>query len=102
MGALKGRFASLRGLRQRLDSRIAQIFANEWIRTCIVLHNLILEVEASLDDLWEFEHQGDNLDAEAVEGFEWNGVARNSTNTHSPEEKRSLVQEALFAQLYEL
>jgi hypothetical protein len=100
MGALKGRFGSLRGLRQRLDSRKAQILANEWVRTCIVLHNLILEVETTQDDMWELELQGDNADAHEVEGFEWNRVARNDVNEISAEEKRSQVQEALFAQLY--
>jgi hypothetical protein len=101
MGALKGRFGSLRGLRQQLHSRKAQILAIEWVRTCIVLHNLILEVERNQEDMWEWERRGDNVDAQEVEGFRWDGAVHASDEVDDAEEKRYQVKYALFAELYE-
>src|ERR1700712_5121350 len=50
MGYIKGRFCSLRGLRQRINSPIDQERALTWIKTCIVIHTLISIIENDAED----------------------------------------------------
>jgi hypothetical protein len=45
MGALKGRFQSLRGLRVKIKSNEDHKKALRWITTAIILHNLVIDVE---------------------------------------------------------
>lgn len=45
MGALKGRFQCLRGLRVAINSQEQHIEAGRWITVAIILHNLIIDVE---------------------------------------------------------
>lgn len=45
MGALKGRWQSLRGLRIVINRKRDHDLACKWIRMCIVLHNLVIDVE---------------------------------------------------------
>jgi hypothetical protein len=45
MGALKGRFQCLRGLRLSIDSKREHNMACKWITIAIILHNLIIDVE---------------------------------------------------------
>ena len=45
MGALKGRWQSLRGLRIFINRKCDHGFACRWIRMCILLHNLVIDVE---------------------------------------------------------
>lgn len=47
MGALKGRFQCLRGLRVNIQSNCNHISACFWITTAIILHNLIIDIEGS-------------------------------------------------------
>ena len=47
MGALKGRFQCLRGLRVSIDSKQDHHDACRWITIAIILHNLIIDVEGS-------------------------------------------------------
>jgi hypothetical protein len=47
MGALKGRFQCLRGLRVHIDSNKDHYEACQWISIAIILHNLIIDVEGS-------------------------------------------------------
>jgi len=47
MGALKGRFQCLRGLRITINSKRDHHFACRWITIAIILHNLIIDVEGS-------------------------------------------------------
>ncbi|KDQ49003.1 hypothetical protein JAAARDRAFT_102470, partial [Jaapia argillacea MUCL 33604] len=41
VGYLKGRFSSLKGLRQQIKDETDHLRAVEWVRTCIVIHSLI-------------------------------------------------------------
>ncbi|CAK5274957.1 unnamed protein product [Mycena citricolor] len=55
VGFLKGRFQSLRGLRQQIKNEKDHLRALEWIRACLVLHTLIHIIESeggSLDQEW--------------------------------------------------
>jgi hypothetical protein len=50
MGYIKGRFASLRGLRQQIDDSVDHERALAWVKTCIVIHTLVGMVEAGNED----------------------------------------------------
>jgi hypothetical protein len=50
MGYLKGRFSSLRGLRQQIDNATDHKRALTWIKTCVVIHTLISFVEHADED----------------------------------------------------
>ncbi|KIK18456.1 hypothetical protein PISMIDRAFT_79655, partial [Pisolithus microcarpus 441] len=44
-GSLKGRFQSLRDMHFQIQNQQDLEFANMWMRCCLILHNLILEIE---------------------------------------------------------
>ncbi|KAJ7616875.1 hypothetical protein B0H17DRAFT_876951, partial [Mycena rosella] len=41
MGYIKGRFCSLRGLRQQIDDSVDHERALAWVKTCVVIHTLV-------------------------------------------------------------
>ena len=45
MGALKGRWQSLRGLRIQVNDAASHARACRWISCCIILHNAVLDLE---------------------------------------------------------
>jgi len=47
MGALKGRFQCLRGLRVNINSNVEHSKALHWITAAIILHNLIIDIEGN-------------------------------------------------------
>ena len=48
MGYLKGRFSSLRGLRQQISDATDHKRALAWVKTCIIIHTLISFVEREM------------------------------------------------------
>jgi hypothetical protein len=50
MGYFKGRFSSLRGLRQQIGDASDHKRALAWLKTCIVIHTLISFVEEGDED----------------------------------------------------
>ncbi len=50
MGYLKGCFASLHGLQQQIKNQHDHQLITFWILACLVLHNLIIEIEHGIDD----------------------------------------------------
>lgn len=48
MGALKGRFQCVRGLRVNINTPDDHIRACQWITIAIILHNLIIDVEGTV------------------------------------------------------
>ena len=50
MGYIKGRFCSLRGLRQQIDDAVDHERAIAWIKACIVIHTLIFRIEHGQED----------------------------------------------------
>ena len=48
MGALKGHFQCLRGLRVAINSPDDHIRATRWITCAIILHNLVIDVEGGV------------------------------------------------------
>lgn len=45
MGALKGRFQCLRGLRVTINSNTDHYSACQWITIAIILHNMVIDIE---------------------------------------------------------
>ena len=56
MGALKGRFQCLRGLRVTINNKRQHIAACQWMTIAIILHNIIVEVEGTHADYFVFGH----------------------------------------------
>ena len=56
MGYIKGRFCSLRGLRQQIDTAQDHQRAITWIKACIILHTLIFFIENGNEDPEFVEH----------------------------------------------
>jgi hypothetical protein len=50
MGYIKGRFPSLRELRQQIDNAIDHERALAWVKACIVIHTLIGMIERGRED----------------------------------------------------
>jgi hypothetical protein len=50
MGYIKGRFQSLRGLRQQIKNPRDHLLAIAWIKACLILHNLIIDIEGEIDE----------------------------------------------------
>jgi len=105
MGYLKGRFQSLRQLRQNIDSERDWLLALTWVRTCIIIHSLAFEVEHVVEDdsFWEWVHQGvgndgDELPEPARDAFVPADLAR-LTRESDGHLKRRQVQHALFTSL---
>jgi hypothetical protein len=105
MGYLKGRFQSLRRLRQNIDSERDWLLALTWIRVCIIIHSLAFEVENIVEDdtFWEWVHQGVGDDgAEPLEpvrdAFNPADLARLARESDG-HLKRRQVQQALFISL---
>jgi hypothetical protein len=76
MGALKGRWQSLRGLRIAVNRKRDHVYACDWIRMCILLHNLVVDLEGEewaehywrlLENDGEAEQATDEVDGEGGE-----------------------------------
>jgi hypothetical protein len=50
MGYIKGRFCSLRGLRQQIDNSRDHEHALVWVKTCIIIHTLVSIIEEGNED----------------------------------------------------
>jgi hypothetical protein len=51
VGYIKGRFGSLRGLRQQISNAQKHDSAIVWVKTCIVIHTLVGIIEDGDEDL---------------------------------------------------
>ena len=107
VGYLKGRFQSLRGLRQQINSERDYILALAWVRTCLIIHSFAARVEDQNyeSDFWEWVEEGrsgeeEREEDEPVEGFMWAGAGPLLPGESEPQRKRRHVQEALFDALY--
>jgi hypothetical protein len=50
IGYLKGRFQSLRGLQQQIKNSRDHEMALAWVRACLILHNIIINIEHAIDE----------------------------------------------------
>lgn len=69
VGYLKGRFQSLKGLRQQIINTRAHERALVWVRTCLTLHNMVHSIESGLphDTVWDEELIAEGLQGEGAE-----------------------------------
>lgn len=97
MGFLKGRFQSLKGLRQQLKNEIDHLRAVEWIRACIVIHTLIHEIEYGNEDaVWEEEVVAAGLSTDESSSSDEDRVPAEVRRESAGQRKRRKVKESLF------
>lgn len=70
MGALKGRFQCLRGLRVNINCKDEHVAACRWITIAIILHNLIIDVEGGRFAAYFMEDHGHGEEQEDHGGEE--------------------------------
>jgi hypothetical protein len=100
MGFLKGRFASLRGLRQQIDSPRDHKRTLAWIKTCIVIHSLISFIECAAEDgdfVEELMREGLDGELDAI-GLEHAGPSDTQREVGG-QRRRTLLKEKLFESL---
>ncbi|KAJ3531949.1 hypothetical protein NMY22_g7953 [Coprinellus aureogranulatus] len=100
VGYVKGRFQSLRGLRQQIVDKKAHERALVWVRTCLVLHNMIQDIESGepIDEEWEEQLMARaDLDGNESGDEGGGGVAASRARESRGQRKRREVQEWLFA-----
>ncbi|KAF7322259.1 DDE Tnp4 domain-containing protein [Mycena chlorophos] len=77
VGFLKGRFQSLRGLRQQIKNEHDHRRAIEWIRACVIIHTLVHEIETDgADEDFDEELRGAGADSDESDSEDFGGVAR--------------------------
>lgn len=97
MGALKGRFQCLRGLRVTIKSNLDHEYACQWVTCAIILHNLIIDVgqqniEGSVDYFSVINTQAeDQDDTQDDEEEDEDGIGNDITN--GEEKQNQLVLE---------
>lgn len=95
MGYIKGRFCSLRGLRQQVDNSTDHARAVAWIKTCIVLHTLIFIIENGNED-------PDYVEELLEEGLEQETMVENDLAAEAVRETRGQqMRNDLKAKLFE-
>lgn len=108
MGMLKGRWSLLRGLRVQISTAEDHLLALAWIKICLILHNLIIDIEhgglEGIDE--EFLREGLLADGEE------DGVLEDDGDVAAPlvdgvrlsrgQRKRRDLQAALFVAMPEL
>jgi hypothetical protein len=98
VGHLKGRFQSLKGLRQQIKNETDHLRAIEWIRACIVLHTMIHEIEeGSGESDWEEEMIIAGLSTDESNSSSSDGFAAERRRESTGQRKRRKVKEFLFA-----
>lgn len=90
MGALKGRWQSLRGLRIVVNRKRDHEFACDWIRMCLVLHNLVIDIEG---EEWAQYYYGLVRDAEHLGRRGEAGGADAPAGADSDQKRRQLVMD---------
>jgi len=97
VGYLKGRFQSLKGLRQQIKNETDHLRAVEWIRACIVIHTFIHETEFGNEDAdWEEEIVAAGLSSDESSSSDDNRVAAEVRRESAGQRKRRKVKENLF------
>lgn len=99
MGLFKGRFCSLRGLRQQIDDALDHERALAWVKACIVIHTLIYMIEEGCEDaeyIAELIQEGMNSMVAELGIVEENEVTMTQRMTRG-NQKRADLRRKLFA-----
>jgi hypothetical protein len=101
MGYLKGRFSSLRGLRQQIGDATDHKRALTWVKTCIIIHTLVSFVEEGDEDN-EFMDQLVREGSDAPDDVIAVGQADTSDTQRETQgqRKRTELKMMLFESLY--
>jgi DDE superfamily endonuclease len=94
MGALKGRFQSLHGLRVNINSNLDHARALRWVTVAIILHNLIIDVEG---DTFAVHFAGDHGQEEEFEDRGGQDEARGDDDEAQGAAKRHQLVAELIA-----
>lgn len=99
MGFVKGRFPSLKGLRQQIKNKTDHLRAVEWVRACLVIHTLIFDIESDMerDSNWEEALIQEGLSSDSSDSSDSDGVPREIQRENAGQRKRRKVKEALYA-----
>lgn len=89
MGALKGRFQCLRGLRVHINSNKDHYEACRWISVAIVLHNVVIDVEGSKSAEYFGNVHGTEEEEEDTGNYQEDGVGGDDDDAKC----RKLVEE---------
>ena len=92
MGALKGRFQCLRGLRIHINSKSDHVEACHWVTIAIILHNIVVELEDN-KSVAAFAHVHTNVQEEEDRGPRQNPDANLPPNG---EAKRQMLIDELM------
>lgn len=98
MGALKGHWQCLHGLRGEINSDEDHVKACQWITVCIILHNLIIDVEGSASAAafqhlhGQVEEDEDSPDLDFVDLY---GADGSDDHTGGEEKRKHLVQQVM-------
>ena len=92
MGALKGRFQCLRGLRVKINSNTDHGNACMWISVAIILHNMVIDIEGNEAAQYFINAHGPQEEQDDAGNYEDNqpGIINNDDNNAK---RRQLVNE---------
>jgi hypothetical protein len=102
MGYLKGRFSSLRGLRQQIDDATDHKRALAWVKTCIIIHTLISFIEEGDQDdefMAELVREGTDAPGDVIGQADWEQSSETQRETQG-QNKRTELKRMLFESLY--
>lgn len=95
MGALKGRFQCLRGLRVSINTPAEHLRALRWIKVAIILHNLIIDVEGQASgQYFRSVHTADEEDEDS-------GAVDEDTDADQENDDGEAKRRCLIAELLE-
>ena len=104
MGYIKGRFSSLRGLRQQIGDALDHKRALAWVKTCIVIHTLISFIEeGDEDDEFMDELVREGTDLNAPDDVMIGQAGRDQSDSQREaqgQRKRTELKTMLFESLY--
>ena len=101
MGYFKGRFCSMRGLRQQIDDARDHERAVAWIKACIVIHTLIFFIEHGHKD-WEYIAELVEEGTDTVpDGVGHSDLESEVVRETKGQRKREVLKNELFEYLYD-
>ena len=96
MGALKGRFQCLRGLRVAINGPDDHVRATRWITCAIILHNLVIDVDGGVSNTY-FQPLHGNQDEQEDVGVDED--EENEEDAEDEENEGSTKRNRLIAEL---
>jgi hypothetical protein len=103
MGYLKGRFSSLRGLRQQIGDVTDHMRALTWVKTCIIIHTLISFVEEGDEDnkfMDELVREGTDTPGDSDDAVQADRNRSDTQREAQGQRKRTELKTMLFESLY--